>query len=147
MPSTHFYAWPNMWGVPVTYLACDPIFQYSNLGFSFRFGIIHHNIGTGLIHLVVSFLSIMELCNICGSTFNGKKSLRSHKLTHDEVEVKCDKCDKVLRNKISLSDHHSENIFQCETCHKSFSAKKTLNRHSFLFYLSLWHISYFVIRI
>ena len=75
----------------------------------------------------------MEFCNICGNFFNGKSSFKKHLLIHDEEKIKCEECDKLFRNKVSLQDHqrnvHSEFNFDCEICKKCFSTRNNLNIH------------------
>ena len=51
----------------------------------------------------------------------------------DKNEIKCDKCAKVLKSKLGLNKHYKickgVHILQCHICFKSFSDRRSKNKH------------------
>ena len=71
-----------------------------------------------------------NICNTCFKLFNSKKLLNQHKGIHEDRSKKCDQCEKVFSNEVSLKVHinsvHSTTIENCEICPKTFSCNKTV---------------------
>ena len=76
-------------------------------------------------------------CNLCGSTFNRKDSLKNHiQLKHGSLGPKlfqCLQCDYQATQKCHLLRHvktaHGTQKFPCDYCDKIFGRKDTLNAH------------------
>lgn len=65
--------------------------------------------------------------------FKRKRTMQDHRKTHtDELEYKCDQCEKAFRKKISLRRHleyHSGSVakpFVCDFCEKGFRLNANL---------------------
>ncbi|XP_034838079.1 zinc finger protein 502-like [Maniola hyperantus] len=62
------------------------------------------------------------ICDICGKSFMNSKRLKVHKRTHELGTYPCKSCGKVLKTKISQSNHmesaHSKRIIKCQICLK-----------------------------
>ena len=57
------------------------------------------------------------LCPDCGKVFNTSHQLKFHKRNHDQKIYKCDVCEKEVKGKRSLQTHKlSHEYFQCESC-------------------------------
>ena len=74
-------------------------------------------------------------CDLCPKSFDGKRTLINHKLTHtkDRKRYPCDLCDKSFSLNEHLQTHRrrhtGEKPFSCEICQKSFTAYSTLYNH------------------
>ena len=65
-------------------------------------------------------------CSECGVVYNGKHALHAHMMrAHDEMELVCDICSKVLRNNALLIEHkndkHKYKDQSCKICFKKVS--------------------------
>ena len=81
---------------------------------------------------------MFSLCELCGTSFNSRSELESHKkVVHDQsrkltVLYKCEKCQKLFKNKALLTKHnitHSEERYSCKDCHKTFKRKYDAENH------------------
>ncbi|XP_063918077.1 zinc finger protein-like isoform X2 [Zophobas morio] len=91
---------------------------------------------TDFVHLLPKDESLelvkLLVCANCGRTFKESFRLRYH--LSKCGEVKCDLCDKILKNEDTLKKHvrfvHSkEKLFNCPTCEKGFSCRADLRAH------------------
>ncbi|XP_047114679.1 zinc finger protein 33B-like isoform X1 [Schistocerca piceifrons] len=77
----------------------------------------------------------MYMCEFCGKSFRGRKSLKEHHLAnHSEVKpFKCDQCDKNYGSLASLdihkATHSTETPYLCDLCGKSFKHINNLRSH------------------
>ncbi|XP_059225140.1 zinc finger protein 675-like isoform X2 [Stomoxys calcitrans] len=74
------------------------------------------------------------LCASCGQSYNSKKALDGHLLSHTvERPFRCDLCEKTFKRMKDLNTHrviHSdEKPFQCSNCGKSFKRADKLKIH------------------
>lgn len=64
-------------------------------------------------------------CDVCFKWVKNEGILRTHKLTHIQIPLKCPHCDKVKFNERALRSHislsHEPPKHQCTICHKSFA--------------------------
>ncbi|XP_035712239.1 zinc finger protein 2-like [Folsomia candida] len=72
-------------------------------------------------------------CSKCSKTYQSKKALRRHLVTHDpDAKVKCEICGIISNTRFTLAAHmkstHSSRP-SCDTCHREFSAVSSLQRH------------------
>ncbi|CAH2987567.1 unnamed protein product [Chilo suppressalis] len=62
------------------------------------------------------------ICDVCGKSFLNTKRLKVHKRTHEAGNFECTVCGKVLKTKISRSNHmenaHSKRQMKCQICYK-----------------------------
>ena len=72
----------------------------------------------------------------CGKSFKNKSKLRVHSELHSAPSKKCPFCDKLfhseLRIKIHIRSKHVDDdqmLYQCEQCHKGFSAMYSYEAH------------------
>ncbi|CAH1404192.1 unnamed protein product [Nezara viridula] len=72
-------------------------------------------------------------CADCGKVFREKSHLATHSRAHINIrKFKCSLCDLSFKTKTNLSFHfrtHSDVPFTCKECNKTYSERKTLNRH------------------
>ncbi|XP_014279612.1 oocyte zinc finger protein XlCOF6 [Halyomorpha halys] len=72
-------------------------------------------------------------CADCGKVFREKSHLATHSRAHINIRnFKCSLCDLSFKTKTNLSFHfrtHSDVPFTCKECDKTYSERKTLNRH------------------
>ncbi|XP_058839819.1 zinc finger protein Xfin-like [Topomyia yanbarensis] len=75
------------------------------------------------------------VCHVCGKAFNGRSSLRSHMIFHEQDKrVECHICKKKFFKMYRLKDHmncHS-NVrgYSCQICGKAFFTKEILYKHT-----------------
>ena len=74
------------------------------------------------------------LCDDCGKEFTAKRSLTRHKKIILLKISTVIKCDGVYNTKRLLQDHqtrmHSDILYPCEQCKKSFTCKAFLQKHT-----------------
>ncbi|XP_065338109.1 zinc finger protein OZF-like [Cloeon dipterum] len=74
------------------------------------------------------------ICDICGKSYQIKKKLENHVLTHMIIKIfRCEKCRKCFATKACLKTHekrHDESWRHvCNECHKGFVDKTSFNYH------------------
>lgn len=82
------------------------------------------------------------ICQLCEKTFSSKKNLEEHAgscissenvLNQSFSTKKRDKCNKTIKNKMSLRKHEAKDhmckIISCSNCDKTFSDKVQLKKH------------------
>jgi uncharacterized Zn-finger protein len=74
------------------------------------------------------------ICEICGSVYNNKAALWTHKKRHDGVrKYKCELCSMAFIDKSILKGHmrtHTqEKRFSCSTCGRKFGTLCSTKRH------------------
>ena len=75
------------------------------------------------------------VCDVCAKTFSSRAALKHHIGTHENEQIECPKCKKVMRNKRSLyfhnrNIHSEEGPFRCEECPHIAPNKRALTKHS-----------------
>lgn len=72
-------------------------------------------------------------CEICKKWVKNQSILRTHKLTHVQMQLKCPHCDKIKFNERALRSHisqsHAPPKHQCTICNKSFARPLMLKEH------------------
>lgn len=78
-----------------------------------------------------------KLCLVpeCRKRFSSIKELRKHSLSHTDIQLECEECDKIFTRKCDLTRHfriaHIEvGEVECDECGKKFLNKRRLHRHS-----------------
>lgn len=76
------------------------------------------------------------MCHLCSKSFSSNHYLKIHIQTHQVLNVRCEICDSVFKNKISLKDHQKkihkpkESLnFPCTVCDRRFLNRNHLERH------------------
>lgn len=89
-----------------------------------------------LLHSRVHSQETPFSCETCLLTFRTRRELVVHIRSHKEGDVfKCQYCEETFHNKNLTLEHERIHdgelmgVFECDICHKAFSAKHTLNYH------------------
>ena len=84
-------------------------------------------------HEKAEHLGVKHNCPICSFITKTKSSLRIHMAVHSDKLYSCDQCDKTFRLKFSLNNHiealHNQETFSCDSCNYVVKSRRYLRRH------------------
>ena len=75
-------------------------------------------------------------CDLCPKSFDGKRTLINHKLTHtkDRKRYPCDLCDKSFVHEWNVEQHRKTHFeekkrYPCDICGRSYTSKSNVRSH------------------
>jgi len=79
--------------------------------------------------------TIVNMCNVCNSTYQTPKDLKDHcEKVHNIIQYQCNICEKLFKQARNLQyhklSHSGTKPYQCELCGHKFTRPDHLNRHS-----------------
>lgn len=84
------------------------------------------------LHFMVEHTNSVQKvqCELCGIWLKHEEMLRQHKMRHRETVQTCPICGRQSKNRKSLASHlkrvHTEALFKCNVCEKSFKRQLAL---------------------